>query len=87
MDISNVFVYKRYLGIGLLILVRYKLQKIGFIIIEWQSVTLKSLFYFPKDVINITLKCQGIRICNNNSLSTANKTGLDLSDKRGVVEK
>ena len=30
--------------------------------------------------MNIIPKCQGIRVYNVNTLSSANKTGLDLSD-------
>ena len=28
---------------------------------------MKSFIYFLKDFVNITPKCQGIRICNNNN--------------------
>jgi hypothetical protein len=30
-------------------------------------ITLKLFIYFPKDFINIILKCQGIRICNDDN--------------------
>ena len=77
MNISNVFVCKRYLGIDQLICFSYKLQKNKFyqnlITTDYPETT-----HFPQDFNIIIPKCQGIRICNDNTRVTGEQNRIRL---------